>query len=394
MKDLDVRTGLSEVEGLSDVTGNAEGIAPAAATILRRRGGSVAIVVAPSRSNAAQAGAQVRAAANLAIALAGPADAPAAMHVLPPEANSVGLRDLGVLPGEGGLGVSEMLAAAREGSLKALIVARDNPVMLHADRAATIAALDNLDALVVIDEVATETVERATHVLPDVSSFGKDGHITNADRQILRLRTATADQRNARSLGLWLSALADGLPAVETPTTNEDGEPGDPIPAPAQPQDVREARSALAALDSRYSVLTEVGATQSRMPINGAATQRFLSVPASGAANGDGSMTLLSGRDLYSDRLTAARGEDDADLLHRSDGVQINPADAAALGIDEGSSVSLSANQAQIILPAEITEDVPAGAVWASALHGGGAVQALQTAGAERLASVEVAAAD
>ena len=394
VKDLDVRTWLSDVEGLSDVTGKAEGIAPATATILRRRGGSVAIVVAPSRSNAAQASAQVRAAANLAIALAGPADAPAALHVLPPEVNSVGLRDLGVAPGEGGLGVSEMLAAAREGSLKALIVARDNPVMLHPDRAATIAALDNLDALVVIDEVATETVQRATHVLPDVSAFGKDGHITNADRQILRLRTATAEQRNTRRLGLWLAAMAEGLPAVETPTTNDDGEPGEPIPAPAQPQDVREAREALAGLDSRYSVLAEAGATQTRMPINGASTQRFLVVPESGAANGDGSLTLLSGRDLYSDRLTAARGEADADLLHRADGVQINPADAAALGIDAGASVSLAANQAQIILPADITEDVPAGAVWASALHGGGAVQALQSAGAERLASVEVAAAD
>ena len=394
VKDLDVRTGLSDVEGLSDVTGNAEGIAPAAATILRRRGGSVAIVVAPSRSNATQAGAQVRAAANLAIALAGPADAPAALHVLPPEANSVGLRDLGVVPGEGGLGVSGMLEAAREGSLKALIVARDNPVMLHPDRAATIAALDNLDALVVIDEVATETVHPATHVLPDVSAFGKDGHITNADRQILRLRTATVEQRNARSLERWLAALAEHLPAVETPTTNEDGGSGEPIPAPAQPQDVREARTALAALDSRYSVLAEPGATQTRMPINGAATQRFLSVPESGSVNGDGSLTLLTGRDLYSDRLTAARGDVDADLLHRSDGVQINPADAAALGVEEGANLSLTANQAQIILPAEITEDVPAGAVWTSALHGGGVVQALQSAGAERLASVEVAAAD
>ena len=394
VKDLDVRTGLSDVEGLSDVTGNAEGIAPAAATILRRRGGSVAIVVAPSRSNATQAGAQVRAAANLAIALAGPADAPAALHVLPPEANSIGLRDLAIVPGEGGLGVSGMLKAAREGSLKALIVARDNPVMLHPDRAATIAALDNLDALVVIDEVATETVHPATHVLSDVSAFGKDGHITNADRQILRLRTATVEQRNARSLERWLAALAEHLPAVETPTTDEDGEPGEPIPARAQPQDVREARTALAALDSRYSALAEPGATQTRMPINGAATQRFLSVPESGSVNGDGSLTLLTGRDLYSDRLTAARGDVDADLLHRSDGVQINPADAAALGVEEGSHLSLSANQAQIILPAEITEDVPAGAVWTSALHGGGVVQALQSAGAERLASVEVAAAD
>ena len=394
VKDLDVRTRLSNIDGLADVTGNAEGIAPAAATILRRRGGSVAIVVAPSRSNATQAGAQVRAAANLAIALVGPADAPAALHVLPPEANSVGLRDLGVVPGEGGHGVSGMLDAAREGSLKALIVARDNPVMLHPDRAATIAALDNLDALVAIDEVATETVHPATHVLPDVSAFGKDGHITNADRQILRLRTATVEQRNARSLERWLAALAEHLPAVETPTTNEDGEPGEPIPAPAQPQDVREARTALAALDSRYSVLAEPGATQTRMPINGAATQRFLSVPESGSVNGDGSLTLLTGRDLYSDRLTAARGDVDADLLHRSDGVQINPADAAALGVEEGANVSLTANQAQIILPAEITEDVPAGAVWTSALHGGGVVQALQSAGAERLASVEVAAAD
>ena len=80
--------------------------------------------------------------------------------------------------------------------------------------------------------------------------------------------------------------------------------------------------------------------------------------------------------------------------LHRADGVQINPADAAMLGIEAGATISLSANQAQLILPAEITEDVPAGAVWASALHGGGAIQALQSSGAERLASVEIAAAD
>ena len=394
VKDLDVRTGLSDVAGLADVTGNAEGIGPAASTILRRRGGSVAIVVAPSRANAAQAGAQTRAAANLAIALAGPADAPASLHVLPPESDSVGLRDLGLTPGDGGLGVSQMLAAAREGSLKALIVARDNPVMLHPDRAATIAALDNLDALIVIDEVATETAQRATHVLPDVSFFAKDGHIANADRQILRLRPATEYQRNARPLGRWLAAFAGHLPAVDIRAASEDGEPGEPIPAPAQPQNVREARMALAEVDNRYASLAEVGATQTRMPINGAATRRFLSVVETGAANGDSALTLLSGRDLYTDRLSAARGDANSDLLQRSDGVQINPADAAARGIVEGASVSLSANQAQTILPAEITEDVPAGAVWTSALHGGGAVQALQSAGAERLASVEVAAVD
>ncbi len=394
VKDLEVRTGLSDIEGLSDVSGSKDGIESAAATMLRRRGGSAAIVVAPSRTNAAQAGAQVRAAANLAIALTGPADAPASLHVLPPESNSVGLRDLGIVPGEGGLDATGMLDAARDGRLKAMIVARDNPVLLHADRAATIAALDNLDALIVIDEVATETVQRATHVLPDVSAFGKDGHIANADRQILRLRTASDEQRNARPLGRWLRDLARDLPAVETPTTNEEGEPGEPIPAPAQPQNVRDAQLALAELDSRYSSLAEPGAIQTRMPVNGAATQRFLAVPPTGAANGDGSLTLLSGRDLYTDRLSAARGDTDADLLHRSEGVQINPADAASLGIEDGSNVSLSANGAQIILAAEITEDIPAGAVWTSSLAGAGAVQALQAANAAQLTSVTVAASE
>lgn len=390
LKDMDVRTGLSDVAGLADVTGSAEAIEAATATILRRRGGSVAIVVAPSRSNAAQAGAQVRAAANLAIALAGPADAPAALHVLPPEANSVGLRDLGVTPSDGGLDVSGMLDAARGGALKALLVARDNPLLLHPDRDGTTAALDNLDCLIVIDEVATETVQRATHVLPDVSSFAKDGHITNADRQILRLRTAAAEQRNARGLELWLAALAERLPAQDTPTTTDDGEPGDPIPAPSQPQSIGEARTALAAVDSRYSVLAMPGATQSRMPINGAATQGFLGVPDTGAVAAEGELTLLTGRDLYTDRLSAARGDVNADLLHRADTVQIHPADAASRGIDEGDMVGISANGSRVMLAAEITEDVPQGAIWASILHQGGAIQAIQTSGATKLRSVSV----
>ena len=390
VKDLDVRTGLADVAGLAELTANTKGVEQAAATVLRRRSGDVAIIVAPSRTNAAQAGAQVRAAANLAIALAGPSEAPAALHVLPPEANSVGLRDLSVTPSEGGLNVTEMLEAARNGQLKAMIVARDNPIMLHPDRGATIAALERLDLLIAIDEVATETVQRATHVLPDISAFGKDGHVTNADRQILRLRPATADQRNADRLGLWLAGLAEHLSSIETPTSNEDGEPGEPIAAPAQPQNLPQARSALAALDSRYSSLAEPGATQIRMPINGAATQQFLSVSETGAVSEDSLLTLLTGRDLYSDRLSAARCDGDSDLLHRSDGVQINPADAASRGIEDGANVRLQANEAQIIMAAEITEDVPVGAVWTSALHGGGLVQALHSAGADRLAAVTV----
>ena len=384
LRDMDIRASLSEIDGLSDVTAatrnGRDGLETALATLARRRGGAVAVVVAPSRANAAQAAAQVRAAANLAVILAGPDAAPAALHVLPPEANSVGLRDLGIAPGENGLGIAQMLDAARDGSLKALLVARDNPMLLHPDQDATRAALEALNLLIVIDEVRSQTVELATHVLPDISAFGKDGHIANADRQILRLRAAADAQRNARSLADWLALLAAGLPAMDITIAAEDDD-AEPtvIPAPAMPQNTAEAAVAIAAHDARYAALAGPGAaaTQSRQPTNGAAAQRLLPVNTT-APTGDG-LTLLTGRDLYTDRLSAARGAEDADLLHRADTVQLHPADANALNIATGETVAVSANGAELTATAEITEDIPPGAIWLPILHNQGAPQRLIT---------------
>ena len=382
LRDIDVRASLSGVEGLSDVTaGPRDGLADAISTLSRRRAEaqSVAIVVAPSRGNAAQAAAQVRAAANLAIVLAGVDAAPASLHVLPPEANSVGLRDLGIAPGDGGLGVSEMLEAARSGSLRALLVARDNPMLLHPNQDQTRAALEALDLLIVIDEVASETVELATHVLPDVSSFAKDGHVTNADRQILRLRAGATAQRNGHNLNAWLTALADALPAVDAtvPAADDDAEPT-VIPAPAMPQNDDEARAMIAAADARYSALAGNPQTQSRQPTNGARTLRMLSVDAA-APEGEG-LTLLTGRDLYTDRLSAARGDTNADLLHRGETLQIHPADAANLSIQHGQSVIVSNAQAEVQARAEVTEDVPQGATFLPILHNRAAAHRLTTA--------------
>ena len=381
LRDMDVRASLSDVDGLADVASASElDVSAAVETLRQRRGGSAAVIVAPSRANAAQAGAQVRAAANLAIALAGAADAPAALHVLPPEANSVGLRDIGIAPGEAqfaelpedaeegaeaeqiaaaGIGVTEMIAAAQRGELKALIAVRDNPMLLHPDSEATRRALEALELLIVIDEVETETASLATHVLPDVSAFAKDGHMTNADRQVLRLRPAAEPQRNARTAEDWLRAIADRLD----------------VPLPD------DAWTALAESDARYDGLPAY-LTASRQPVNGASTQRLLAVEPM-ASDGAG-LTLLAGRDLYTDRLSAARGAEDADLLHRADKIQLNPADAASLGIEDGAEVSVSGNGATLRIPAELSRDVPAGAAWLPILSAQGAAQRLSAAGAAR----------
>ncbi len=327
--------------------------------------GTVAVVVAPSRHNAVAAGAQVRAAANLAIALAGPEAAPASLHVLPPENNTVGLRDAGVQPGTDGLGVDGMLAAARAGSLKALIVLKDNPLLTLPDRAAVRAALEALDLLLVIDEAATDTVALATHVLADVSAFAKDGTVTNADRQMLRLRAAYRSQRGAQPALSHLRALGSALAAA---MDRDD---------PALPESPAAAMDALAGGDARYadapaSRMLSAG----RQPPNGAASQAFGVVPAL-ETSGEGGLLLLAGRDLYSDRTSAALGMDDADRLGRSACLDLHPADAAARGIEDGAAVTLRSAGAALPITARVSEDVAEGSVFASLLWRGGALQAL-----------------
>ncbi|PZC49451.1 MAG: putative molibdopterin-dependent oxidoreductase YjgC [Chloroflexi bacterium] len=359
--------------GLTDATVHTEapkssGACAAAELLAARMDGPVAIVVAPSRHSAAAAGAQVRAAANLAIALAGPDAAPASLHVLPPENNTIGLRDAGVVPGasdgQSGLSVDGMLAAARDGTLKALVVLKDNPLLTLPDRAFVQAALEALDLLLVIDEVATDTVQTATHVLADVSTFAKSGTVTNADRQMLRLRAAYRPQRGAQPA---LSHLRDLGSSLATAMDRE---------SPDLPESPALAMDALAASDARYASATMsrlLSAT--RQPPNGAISQAIVPVAALSAA-GDG-LLLLSGRDLYTDRTSAALRADDADRLHRAESADLHPTDAAALGITDGESVALTRAGERLLISARVSEDVAPGCVFVPLLYDGGAVQAL-----------------
>ena len=356
---------VADVDGMPDL-GFIEAINVDDATelLLSADAANVAVIVAPSRHNAAVAASQAQAAANLAIVMAGPEGAPRALHVLPPESNSVGARDMGVVPGANGWAVLEMMNAARDGRLKAMVIVGDNPSLHLPDRANTRAALDALELLLVIDEVETETVEHATHVVPDVSPFAKDGTITNADRQILRLREATTPQPAARPAWVQVAALSARLAAAQ----NRD--------APTTYTDAPEVRSAIATANANYADAEFTPMVRSvRQPTNGATTQAFQDVGALSPTSG--SLVLLSGRDLYTDRSAAAANLADADRMGRGEYLEIHPADAASRNVSEGENVRISSGSESISMKARITEDVPEGAVFVPLLWSRGAVQAL-----------------
>ena len=89
-----------------------------------------------------------------------------------------------------GLTASEMAKAAKEGSLKALYIMGENPVLSDPDVNHTIEAFKKLDFLVVQDIFMTETAELADVVLPAACFAEKDGTFTNTERRVQRVRKA------------------------------------------------------------------------------------------------------------------------------------------------------------------------------------------------------------
>ncbi|HET9919164.1 MAG TPA: NADH-quinone oxidoreductase subunit NuoG [Ktedonobacteraceae bacterium] len=117
------------------------------------------------------------------------------------DANSLGARDMGVLPDalpgyqtpmEPGLSYSEILSNPQ---IKALYVVGANPVR-HLDKHVMLSASEasqlpsTIDFLIVQDITLTETAQQADVVLPAVSYAEKDGSMTNIDHHVQAVRRA------------------------------------------------------------------------------------------------------------------------------------------------------------------------------------------------------------
>lgn len=152
-----------------------------------------------------------------------------------PMTNAVGAMDMGVLPdfypggvavtdqeeikkqwGENaptakGLSALEMIARAKTGELKALLVHRANPMMDFPGGAQVADALKKLDLLVVHDMLETETAELAHLVLPSNGPGYDEGTTTNIGGrvQIRKKALEAAHAPDWKIINLMLNALGD-----------------------------------------------------------------------------------------------------------------------------------------------------------------------------------------
>jgi formate dehydrogenase alpha subunit len=98
-----------------------------------------------------------------------------------------------------GLKLPDMLAGLEQGSIKALVVVGENPVMSDPDSNHVIKALKKAELLLVQDIFLNETAELAHVVLPGASYAEKDGTFTNTERRVQRVRKAVEPVGESRA---------------------------------------------------------------------------------------------------------------------------------------------------------------------------------------------------
>jgi len=102
------------------------------------------------------------------------------------------------LPAKPGLTLTETINKAHHGEMKALVIIGENPMMSDPDLHHVEEALEKLDFLVVQDIFMSETAKYADVVLPGACFAEKDGTFSNTERRVQRVRKAVDPPGQAR----------------------------------------------------------------------------------------------------------------------------------------------------------------------------------------------------
>lgn len=117
------------------------------------------------------------------------------------------------LPARPGLTSPAMQQAARDGTLRAMVIIGEDPVVTDPAQHQVARALAGLDCLIVFELFLTETARAADIVFPAASFAEKDGTFTSTERRVQRVRRAVAPPGEAGPDWQILEALAGELGA-------------------------------------------------------------------------------------------------------------------------------------------------------------------------------------
>jgi len=116
-----------------------------------------------------------------------------------------------------GLKIPEMFDASIDGKLKALWLMGEDVVQTDPNTNKVIAAMENLELLVVQEIFLTETSKYATVVLPGATFLEKSGTYTNAERRIQRVQKVVEPLEGTKSDGEILVDIMNKMGYAQAP---------------------------------------------------------------------------------------------------------------------------------------------------------------------------------
>jgi formate dehydrogenase alpha subunit len=280
---------------------------------------------------------------------------------------------------QNGLTVVEMLNAAVEGKIKAMLVVGENPIMTDPDQHHTRKALENLDFLVVQEIFLSETAELADVVLPGVSFAEKEGSFTNTERRVQRVRKAMDPLGNARPD--W-EILCDLFRRVEARLGTDRSKAKFPHWNYTRPQEIM---TEINAVTPSYGGITyeriEKAGLQWPCPNTEHPGTPVLHVgkftrglgkfnpcewqPAKDLPDEKYPLVLTTGRVLYHFHGgNMSRHSPGLEAIYPEGKVEINPQDASKLGIADGDMVKVTSRRGEVVAKAEVVDRPDPGVVF------------------------------
>jgi len=249
-----------------------------------------------------------------------------------------------------GLSLGEMLHATHQGKIKALYIAGANPMLTMADARYVQQALERLEFLIVQDLFLTETAQLAHVVLPAASFAEKDGTFTNTESRVQRVRQAIEPIGSAKP-DWWIASQiarklgAQGFDFEHTGQIMEE----------------------IARLTPSYGGISYSRLEEESVYTEGLAQGkgRFMPLSYKAAAelpDDDYPLMLVTERSLYQFG-AMSRKVHGLDTLKAEEQVEINPADAASLGLADSEMVRVISPRGEVQAKAKITEASPPGVV-------------------------------
>jgi formate dehydrogenase (NADP+) alpha subunit len=272
------------------------------------------------------------------------------------------------LSGRPGLTVTQMLPSALEGGIKAMYIMGENPVLSDADVTHVVASLEKLEFLVVQDIFLTETARLAHVVLPASSYAERDGTYTNTERRVQLTEPVVRPPGQARRDWEIIRdiATAVGYPMAYASTAEINDEMRALTPSYAGISHARlrmgeELQWPCPSEDHPGTpILHRDTFTRGRGQFHPAEYR-----PPAEEPDATFPLVLTTGRMLeHYHTGTMTRRSAGLDGLVPGPFVEVNSADAKAVGVEDGDRVKVSSRRGAIVLPAKVGDRVDTGVVF------------------------------